>query len=129
MTGPFIYVGTWTIKDGRLDDAKKFLEEHADLIETNEPRLISFNIYLDKGAGTVGVVQVHPDSASMELHMQLIAEHLSGAFDYLETTVSVHYYGTKSEHLSKLLAPWEEPGAPVTNLPTYLAGFTRTTIR
>jgi hypothetical protein len=37
----------------------------------------------------------------MELHMQLISEHLSGAFDYLETTVREQYYGTKSEHLSK----------------------------
>jgi hypothetical protein len=64
----------------------------------------------------------------MELHMQLISEHLSGAFDYLETTVR-EQYGTKSEHLSKLLASWEEPGAPVTNLPTHLAGFTRTSIR
>jgi len=129
MTGPFIYVGTWTIKDGRLDEAKKILEEHAELIETNEPRLISFNFYLDEGAGTVGVVQVHPDSTSMELHLQLVAEHLSGAFDYLDTTVSEQYYGTKSQHLTELLSPWEEPGVPVTNLPTHLAGFTRTSIR
>jgi hypothetical protein len=128
MTGPFIYVGTWTIKEGRVDEAKKFLEEHADLIETNEPRFISFNFYLDEGARTVGVVQVHPDPVSMELHMQLIAEHLSGAFEYLDT-VSEQYYGTKSEHLAELLAPWEEPGVPVTNLPTHLAGFTRASIR
>ena len=129
MTGPFIYVGTWTIKERKLEEAKKFLKEHADLIETNEPRLISFNFYLDQGARTVTVVQVHPDSASMEFHMHLIAEHLSGAFDYLDTTVSEQYYGTKSERLTELLAPWEEPSVPVTNLPTHLAGFTRTNIR
>jgi hypothetical protein len=129
MSGPFIYVSTWTIKDGRLEETKKFLAEHANLVETNEPRLISFNLYLDEATRTVGVVQVHPDSASMELHMQLIAEHLSGAFDYLDTTVGEQYYGTKSEHLTELLAPWEEPSVPVTNLPTHLAGFTRTSIR
>jgi hypothetical protein len=46
----------WGARPAFVDDAKKFLKEHADLIETNEPRLISFNNYLDEGAGTVGVV-------------------------------------------------------------------------
>jgi hypothetical protein len=33
-------------------------------------------------------VQVHPDSASMEVHMKLIEEHLSGAFEIIDTILS-----------------------------------------
>jgi hypothetical protein len=41
MTGPFVYVGIWTIKEGKVEDAKKFLTQRTELIETNEPRLIA----------------------------------------------------------------------------------------
>ena len=30
MNDSFVYVGTWTIKPGRLEDAKRFLTEHSD---------------------------------------------------------------------------------------------------
>ena len=30
MSTPFVYVGTWTIKDGRLDAAREFLARHTD---------------------------------------------------------------------------------------------------
>ena len=129
MAAPFIYIGTWTIKEGKVAEAKKFLAEHADLVETKEPRLITFNVYLDDEARRVCVVQVHPDAASMELHMQVIAEHLTGAFEYLDTTEHEQYYGRTSERLSELLAPWEAPGVRVTRIPDHVAGFTRTTIR
>ena len=55
--------------------------EAAAWIETNEPRLIAFHVYFDGEGRTCSVVQMHPDAASMAFHMQVIAEHLSGAFD------------------------------------------------
>jgi len=103
MSGPFVYVGTWTIKEGKVGDAKRFLEEHTDLVEANEPRLISFNVFLDEAVRRVCVVQVHPDAASMELHMEVIAEHLTGAAEYLETTEHEQYYGRKSSRLANIV--------------------------
>jgi quinol monooxygenase YgiN len=126
MSQPFVYVGTWTIKPGKLEEAKKFLTEHADLIETNEPRLIAFHVYFDEEGQTASVVQVHPDSASMEFHMQVLSKHLSAAFDYIDTIVSEQYYGPMSKSLSETLAKWETPGVTVTKMPVHEAGFTRT---
>jgi len=126
MSQPFAYVGTWTIKPGKEEDAKKFLTEHAAFIEANEPRMIAFHVYFNEEGNTASVVQVHPDSASMETHMQVIAEHMGGAFDVIDTILSEQYYGAMSESLSETLAQWETPGVKVTKMPLYEAGFTRT---
>ena len=125
MSQPFVYVGTWTIKRGKLEEARKWLAEHADLIETNEARMIAFHVYFDDEGGKASVVQVHPDSASMEFHMQLISEHLGGAFEVIDTILSEQYYGPMSQSLAETLSKWETPGVTVTKRPEYLAGFTR----
>src|SRR5207248_1400808 len=122
---PFIYVGTWTIKPGKFEEARKWLAEHVDLVETNEPRLIAFQVYFDEDGKTASVVQVHPDSASMEFHMQVISEHLSGAFDYIDSILSEQYYGPVSDSLASTLAQWETPGVTVIKMPVHEAGFTR----
>ena len=125
MSQPFVYVGTWTIKPGKLEEAKKWLAEHADFIETNEPRMIAFHVYLDDEGSKASVVQVHPDSASMEFHMQLISEHLGGAFEVIDTILSEQYYGPMSDPLSETLSKWETPEVTVTKMPVFEAGFTR----
>ncbi len=79
MSAPFIYVGTYEVSEGRFDEARQSLAEAVEFIETNEPRMISFNIYGDEDAGTMSIIQVHADSASMDFHMKLVAEHVGGA--------------------------------------------------
>jgi hypothetical protein len=125
MSQPFVYVGTWTIKPGKGEEARKWLAEHADLIETNEPRLIAFHVYFNSEGNTASVVQVHPDSASMEFHMELLSKHLANAFDIIDTILSEQYYGAMSESLSKTLAEYETPEVTVTKMPVFHAGFTR----
>jgi hypothetical protein len=129
MSGPFVYVGNWTIKEGKADAARKLLAEHADFVETNEPRLISFNFYLDEATRRVTCVQVHPDADSMAFHMGLLAEHLGDASEWLDTVELEQYYGEKSAQHSALLEPWADPHVPERYLPEHLAGFTRTSVR
>jgi hypothetical protein len=128
VNSPFVYVGTWTIKPGKLEEAKQFLSEHTAFIEEREPRLIAFHAFFDEEGGKASVVQVHPDSASMELHMEVIAEHMGAAFDVIDTILSEQYYGPMSQSLSDTLAQWETPGVAVTKMPVHEAGFTRTKV-
>jgi quinol monooxygenase YgiN len=126
MPAPFIYIGTYTVAEGRLDDARKSLAEHAEFVEANEPRLISFHLYLDPDASTVTIVQVHPDSASMDFHMRLIAEHITGALgDYLSAPVSTLVCGQGEETVDTIRS--FSPNGPVSVATEHIAGFTRTT--
>ena len=128
MSGPFIYIGTTTIKPGKLDEARKHVAELVDFVETNEPRMIAFHCFLDDEGSKLTVLQVHPDSASMEFHMQVNAKHFATAFDYLDAQVSEQFYGTISETLASELAKWDEPGVSITRMPVHDSGFTRTNV-
>jgi quinol monooxygenase YgiN len=126
VSGPLIYVGTYTIKPGSQEGARRRLTELVDFVETNEPRMIAFNTYLDRDGNTVSIVQVHPDSASMEFHMQVNAKHFATAFDWLDTSMSGQYFGPVSDALAAELAKWDEAA---TYVPVHTGGFTRTTVR
>src|SRR5918999_798616 len=109
MVGPLIYVGTFSIKPGKLEEARKRLAELVDLVETNEPRLIAFHCFLDEEGSKLTVIQLHPDSASMEFHQHVNAKHFATAFDYLEARMSDQYYGPISNGLAAKLSKWDDP--------------------
>ncbi len=129
MSEPFIVVFTYTIKPGKVEEARKRIAEMVDFVETNEPRMIAFHCFLDEEATKLTVVQVHPDSASMEFHLQVNAKHFTTAFDYLDEQLDEQHFGAMSETLSAELAKWDEPGRVVTRMPIHEAGFTRTNVR
>ena len=124
MSGPFIYVGTNSIKEGKVEECRKMLKEIAKLVETHEPRVIAFNFFLDEESRTAVCVQVHPDAASMDTHMQVITEHLKTAYDVLDQTLSEQLYGTGGERMVKEFRQWA-PDATFTVIPQHEAGFTR----
>ena len=129
MSGAFVYVGTTTIKEGKEEDARKHLAELVDFVETNEPRMIAFHTFLDESGETLGIVQVHPDSTSMEFHMQVNAKHFATAWDNLDASITEQYYGPVSQGLAAELAKWDDPAVSVTRLATHQGGFTRSSVR
>jgi quinol monooxygenase YgiN len=129
MAEPLIYVFTMSIRPGKLEEARKRLAEMVDFVETNEPRMIAFHCFLDEAGTKLTIVQVHPDSASMEFHMQVNAKHFATAFDYLDELLSEQYYGSISSALTAELSKWNEPGVEGIHMPVHEAGFTRTNVR
>jgi hypothetical protein len=126
MSGPLINVFTYTIKPGKQEEARKRIAELVDFVETNEPRMIAFHAYLDQDGKRLSIVQVHPDSASMEFHMQVNAKHFATAFDWLDTSIGGQLLGPISDALAAELAKWDDT---FTHVPLHEAGFTRTTVR
>ena len=126
MSAPLINVLTYTIKPGKQEEARKRIAELVDFVETNEPRMIAFHAYLGQDGKRLSIVQVHPDSASMEFHMQVNAKHFATAFDWLDTSIGGQLFGPISDALAAELAKWDEP---LPHVPFHEAGFTRTTVR
>ncbi len=125
MSGPYVYIGIYTIRPGKQEQARNALRELVAHVEANEPRLICFHIYLDQRATKASVVQVHPDAESMEEHLKVVSDHLTACFDYLGSGVSEHAFGAPTPSLTSTLQQWAEPGVPVTEMPEFIAGFTR----
>lgn len=121
---PFIFVSVLKIKPAKLDEFNENVKKLVDVVETNEPRLISFNIYVDEAGETATLVQVHPDAASMGFHMAVVAEHMSGAFDYLDEESAV-VAGADSDGVLDQIKQWTAPEVRLTVTPVHAGGFTR----
>ena len=126
MSGPLIFIATNTLRPGKLAAERRRVADLASFIEQNEPRLIAFNEYVNTDGTEVGVVQVHPDSASMEFHMETVAERAAQAYaDTLEITSSVQLYGDPSPAVLELLSRQAGAGVAITVKRHHLGGFTR----
>lgn len=68
----------------------------AEFVETNEPRVIAFEAYINDDATEVTGVQIHPDADSMAFHMQIAFEKIMEFDQYLDTQ-SVEVYGVPND--------------------------------
>ena len=66
-----MYVDHSDIREGSLDELKAGVQRLVDFIDAHEPQLITYGFYIDEEAAKMTVVAVHPDSASLELHMDI----------------------------------------------------------
>ena len=123
MNEPFIFIGSYQVKAGRLEEAHRRLREVSALVEEREPRLRSFHFYLDDARERVICVQIHPDADSMATHMAVIANHLATAWDWLEPGSStLQVLGAPPRVLADYARNYNED---LDSYPTFVAGFSR----
>ena len=126
MSGPFIFIATNRLKEGKFEAERKRVPELCEFIEANEPRLMAFNEYASEDGTEVGVVQVHPDAESMEFHMEVVAERAQRAYaETLDATTSIQVYGAPSDAVLEVLSRQTGAGVPLTVKRYHLGGFTR----
>jgi quinol monooxygenase YgiN len=102
MSEPIISIDTSLIRDGKLDELKGAVADLVEFVRSNEPRPIVYQVYLDDSDSRMTVVQVHPDSASMEYHMTVAGPAFAG-FAELVTLSTLDLYGKPSGELLELL--------------------------
>lgn len=126
MSGPFIFIATNRLREGKFDSERERAAELSSFIAANEPQLLAFNEYANEEGAEVGVVQMHPDAASMELHMQVVAERAARAYaETLESTTSIEVFGEPSEAVLKMLRRQAGVGVPMTVKRHHIGGFSR----
>jgi hypothetical protein len=125
MSDLIMYVDTSDVREGALEELKPAIRELVHFVETHEPQLIAYNVYLSDDGARLTVVSVHPDSASLEYHMT-VAGPLFRRFIELVRLSSIHIYGEPSakvreqSHEKALLL-----GSGAVVVEPLLAGFTR----
>jgi hypothetical protein len=125
LSDVIVYVDVSEVREGALDELKAGLKNLVDFIEAKEPRLIAYNVYFSADGTRMTVVNVHPDSASLEYHME-VAGPLFRRFVELVTLSSIRIYGEPSE---KALKQAHEKarllGGGAVEVDALHAGFTR----
>jgi hypothetical protein len=97
-----VYIDHSDIHEGRLDELKEGIRRLVDVIEVREPRLIAYGFHLDEEAGGMTVTAVHPDSASLELHLEIGKEEFRKLGDMV-TLRKIDVYGSISDRAREML--------------------------
>jgi hypothetical protein len=71
MASPIVYIDRSDINPGRVADVRKAVTALVAFVEAREPQLMAYGFYIDDEASTMTVVAVHPDSASLALHLNI----------------------------------------------------------
>ena len=99
---PIVYIDHSNIREGSLDELKAGVQRLVDFIEAREPQLVSYGFYIDDEAARMTVVAVHPDTASLELHLEIGGPEFRKLAPLL-TLTAIECYGRPSQ---KALASW-----------------------
>jgi len=102
VTEQIVVVDTSEIGEGKLEELRRAVAELAEFVEANEPDPISYQVFFTDGGGWMTVLQVHPDSASMERHME-VAGPVFAKFADLLVLRTIDIYGSPSEKVVEQL--------------------------
>lgn len=127
MAAPFIYVGHNKLKAGKLEAYQQdFMPELVKVVDSNEPRLLAFNVFANDEGTDIAGVQVHPDADSMLSHIQVMRDRITMAYEeYIEATTAIQVYGPPNEAVLEMIKMMATPGVTVSVKPRHLGGFTR----
>ncbi|HEX6132106.1 MAG TPA: hypothetical protein VF044_10260, partial [Actinomycetota bacterium] len=97
-----VCIDTSEILEGKLDAVRTAIADMAAFVEANEPDVIAYEVFLDDAGTLMTVLQVHPDPASMERHMDIAAPAFA-PFRGLIRLATIDVYGDPSERLLEQL--------------------------
>jgi quinol monooxygenase YgiN len=92
LDGPLVYVDHSDIRPGAVDDVRHAVAELVAFVEQREPRLLSYGFHIDPETSTMAVVAVHPDAASLQLHLQIGGPEFRKVGEFIELRL-IEVYG------------------------------------
>jgi hypothetical protein len=95
-SGPIVYIDHSRIRKESIDELKAGIGRLVEFIRAREPQLLAYGFYIDEEAAKMTVVAVHPDSASLERHMEVGGGEFR-KLAHLLTLTGIECYGRPSE--------------------------------
>ncbi len=96
MSSLLLVVDSSDIHVGKLEEVKAGVVDLVAFVEENEAEPLAYDIYFDEAGTRMTVVQIHPDSASLEHHLTVAGPVFRRFADLLKLR-EVDVYGDASE--------------------------------
>lgn len=97
-----VYLDFSEIRDGGLEPLKEAIRRLIDAIEPHEPQLVTYGFHLNERERVMTVTAVHPDNASLELHMEIGRDEFRKVGEFIMLK-QIHVYGHISERAREML--------------------------
>jgi hypothetical protein len=125
MTHPIVYIDISAIREGKLAELEMAMEGLVAFVEENVPRLISYAFFLNESGEQMTVVAVHPDSASLEFHLDVGGAQFRKFAELIELS-RIDIYGQVSDSaLERINRKAKMLGRGVVAVHEFFAGFYR----
>jgi hypothetical protein len=125
VSDPIVFVDRSEVLEGKLEELRHAIKDLADFVEANEVDPIAYHVYFSTDGRRMTVVQIHPDTASMEHHME-VAGPLFARFAHLLELQTVDIYGAPSDKVvEQLRRKAEMLGTASVSVHELQAGFAR----
>jgi hypothetical protein len=102
MVEQIVYVDRSEVRPGKLGELRAAVSELAAFVQANEPQLSSYGFFFSEDGRYLTVVAVHPDSASLEYHMDVAGPRFA-RFGELLMLERIDLYGSPSESVIERL--------------------------
>lgn len=102
MLQPIVYVDISEIREGKLKDLECAIRHLASFVESNVPEIISYGFWLDETQSQMTVVALHPNSSSIEYHMDECGAEFRRFSDLIKL-MRIDVYGDVSESVRERL--------------------------
>ena len=73
MSEPLVSIDSSEIREGKLEELKSAIGGLVRFVDASEAKPLAYEVNLNGEGSRMTVLQVHPDSASMEFHMKVAA--------------------------------------------------------
>lgn len=125
MPDPIVYIDSSQILEGKQEELKAAMKELVDFVAAKEPQLISYNFFLSEDGTRMTVVAIHPDSASMEFHMDVAGPVFRKFTEFINLS-TIEVYGQVSDKvLNQLRQKAQMLGRGTVFVHNLYAGFAR----
>jgi hypothetical protein len=100
--GPVVYIDRSDVHQDRWDELKAGIRALVAFVDTHQPQMAAYGFYLDEDACQMTVVSVHPDSASLERHMDIGGPEFKKLAPFL-VLLEIEVFGRLSERAVELV--------------------------
>jgi quinol monooxygenase YgiN len=125
MPEPVVFISHFAIKEGALDDLRRYSADGVAGIRDEKPGTVLFLSYLDEGGGRISFLHAFPDADALDRHFEGADQRAAGAYEFIEPR-GWEFYGRPSEQvMDTMRATASRFGVPLVVEPEFNGGFLR----
>jgi quinol monooxygenase YgiN len=128
MSEPIVFISRGRVKQGKLEEFKRFYREGAEGLKREKPGTVAFLAYVSDDGAEVSIVHVFPDAEAMDRHMQGVSERAKEAYQFIESA-GMEIYGTPNDGVLQMMRQIAGSGLPISVRPQHLGGYLRLTAK
>jgi hypothetical protein len=119
-----VYLDTSEVRPGVLGKLKVAMGQLASFVETNEPRIIAYNVYFSGDGSRMSVLHIHEDLPSLEYHLKVAGPQFPPIAPLVKLLTIEIFGAVTAEIMKQLQAKADLLGGTVI-IHDFGSGFTR----